>query len=135
MKKKKRNWKKIFTTFVFFSFIIPLGFLIYRICTAPGSIPEDVEFVGRLKSDYVLMFVQCLLGVFAMIMPSILSKKFKLEIPSNMYLIFFGLSLLCYFSGRSAEFLLCDSPLGYHSPYVQWGNVGSFGIFFCNVVE
>ena len=48
----------------------------------------------RLKSDYVLMLLQCILGVAVLMLPSILAKRFRLEIPSMM-LILFVLFLYC----------------------------------------
>ncbi len=102
--KKKRNWKNIFVKYVFISFLIPLIFLIYRMMTAPSTIPEGVEYVGRLKSDYVLMFLQCLLGIFAMLLPGILSKKFKLVIPSNMYFVFIVFLYCAIFLGEVRNF-------------------------------
>lgn len=84
---KKRDWKKIISGFVLLSFTIPMGFLIFRIITTPNTaILND-----RVKIDYVLMLLQCLLGIFAMGLPSIISKRFKLEIPNTVfyfYLIF-----------------------------------------------
>ena len=79
MEKKKHDWKKIISTFVFYSFAIPMGYLIYKIATTTNTVVlNDLE--NRVKSDYVLMFVQCLLGIFAMGLPSMISKRFKLEI-------------------------------------------------------
>lgn len=103
-KKKKRNWKTLFAKYVFFSFLIPLGFLVYKIATAPSSIPEGVEYLGRLKSDYVLMFIQCFLGILAMLVPGFISKKFKLEIPSNMYFVFIIFLYCAIFLGEVTNF-------------------------------
>ncbi len=52
---------------------------------------EDVNTLTRQKSDYVLMLLQCILGIIAMNLPSFLYKKFHVTIPSNTiiaYLIF-----------------------------------------------
>lgn len=103
-KKKKHDWKKIFIQYVFISFVIPLVYLLYRIITSPSSIPEGMEYVGRLKSDYILMFLQCLLGVFAMLIPGFVSKKFKLVIPSNMYFVFIVFLYCAIFLGEVRNF-------------------------------
>lgn len=90
MEKKTRDWKKIISRFVLFSFIIPIGYLTYKIITTPNVIaPNDLD--NRTRSEYVLMLLQCFLGIFAMGFPSIISKRFKLEIPNTVfyfYLIF-----------------------------------------------
>mgnify|MGYP003318671623 CR=1 FL=1 len=84
MEKKKRNWKKIISIFVMVSFIVPIGFLSYKIATTTNDIvPGSGEI--RVRSDYVLMLLQCLLGIVAMGIPSYLNKKFSIEIPNKMY--------------------------------------------------
>lgn len=84
MLKKKTDWKKIISIVVLISFIAPLGFLSYKICTTSNEIlPNNLD--GRVKSDYVLMLMQCLLGIIALWLPSLITKKFKLEIPNKMY--------------------------------------------------
>lgn len=83
-KNKKRNWKKILSIIVLVSFIAPIGFLTFKICTTSNEVlPNNVD--GRVKSDYVLMLMQCLLGIIALGMPSMITQKFKLEIPNKMY--------------------------------------------------
>ena len=41
-----------------------------------------------MKADYVLMLLQCLLGLAAMLLPSILTHKFNLIIPSYMMVLY-----------------------------------------------
>ncbi len=61
------------------------------------SIPTEGE--PRVKSDYVLMLLQCLLGIVALFLPSMLQKKFGLIIPSKMIVVY-------------AVFLYCSIYLG-----------------------
>ena len=70
--KTKDRWIKIVSSFVFFSFIIPIVFLIIRLVTYKYD-----NTVSRSYSDYVLMLVQCLLGVIVMVLPSIITKKLR----------------------------------------------------------
>lgn len=83
---KKEKTKKIVGTFVLVSFIIPIGFLIYRIIVSSDELPT--ELYTRTRSDYVLMLVQCILGVFALVLPTFVSKKYKVQIPTNMYILY-----------------------------------------------
>lgn len=86
-KNKKLDWKKIIAIFVLVSFIAPIGFLSYRIGTTSNElIPNDPD--GRVRSDYVLMLMQCILGVIAIWIPSFITRKFKLEIPNKMYYLY-----------------------------------------------
>ena len=85
---RKINWQKWISLFVMISLVGSAIFLIIGIVLAPvlGDATEGV--FGRPKSEYVLMLVQCILGVIAMIMPGVLTKKFKLQIPTNMLLLY-----------------------------------------------
>ena len=84
---KNKSWKDIVSNVVFISFIIPIAFIVYKIIVSPSANIEHMEGI-RVKTDYILMLTQCLLGLLAMFVPSILSKKFKIIIPSNMYIVY-----------------------------------------------
>ena len=82
---KKFNWRKFINRFVFFSLLISAIFLIIRLFLAPAG--NDVPY-GRVKCDYVLILVQCILGLFAMTLPGLLSHRFQIEIPSGMLVLY-----------------------------------------------
>ena len=86
-KKMKWNIQGIIAAIVFLSLILSIVFLVIHIFIAPGS-EEDPQPFERTKSDYVLMLLQCSLGILAMILPSLISRKLRLEIPSVMYVLF-----------------------------------------------
>lgn len=74
--------------FVLIGFIISIIYSIFNIVIAPS---KDVNTLERQKSDYVLMLLQCILGLIAMHLPNILEGKFHITIPTNTiiaYLIF-----------------------------------------------
>lgn len=84
---KKRDWKSIIGKFVLISFIVPMAFIIYKIIVSPTSNTENIEGL-RVKTDYILMLTQCILGVIGFFLPNIISKKTKIVIPSNMYIVY-----------------------------------------------
>lgn len=84
---KKRDWKSIIGKIVLISFIAPMAFIIYKIIVSPTSNTENIEGL-RVKTDYILMLTQCILGVIAFFLPNIISKKTKIVIPSNMYIVY-----------------------------------------------
>lgn len=103
MEKKKRNWKKIISIIVMVSFIAPIGFLSYKIATTTNEIiPGTAEI--RVQSDYVLMLLQCLLGVIAMGIPGYLNKKFRIEIPNKMYYFYVLFLYAAIFLGEIRNF-------------------------------
>lgn len=84
---KKINWKKIIGLVVLWTLIFSIIYSVVNVILAPAVIdPADVH--QKVKSDYVLMFIQCLLGIVVMFLPSFFERKLKIEIPSNMYIIF-----------------------------------------------
>lgn len=101
--KKKKNVKEIIAKIVFISFVIPLGYIVYKIITSPVSNDLHIENI-KVKSDYVLMLIQCLLGIVALFIPSIISKKWKISIPSTMYMIYIIFLYAAIFLGEVRDF-------------------------------
>lgn len=87
MIKGKLNWHKIINWMVMFSLVASTIFLSIAVIVAP-SVDSPTAPYTRIKNDYILMLVQCLLGVIAMLMPGLLSRRLKIEIPSNMLLLY-----------------------------------------------
>ena len=130
--KKKFNWNSFIYNFVFVTMILSVIFLVIRITMAPAeAVAEDV----RVKSDYLLMLVQCILGVVAMRLPDFIEHKIQIHIPSNMLLLY-------------AVFLYCAIYLGevrafsYNVP--QWdtilhtfsgGMLGALGFSFVTILN
>lgn len=85
--KKIKKGKNLYY-FVLLGFILSI---IYSICMIVYAPSEEVNTLFRQKSDYVLMLLQCILGIFAMNLPSFINRKFNVTIPNNTiiaYLIF-----------------------------------------------
>lgn len=93
------RWLVIFTLI---SFIVPLGFLVFMIFVAPETI--DPNNPTRVKSDYVLMLIQCALGIVALALPPIISKKASVEIPSFMYIMYVVFLYCAIFLGEIRNF-------------------------------
>jgi hypothetical protein len=65
---------------------LSIGYILVQLVKAPAQ-PEGVSY-EKLKSDYVLMLVQCLLGILAMLLPGWLARKWRIEIPSGMMILY-----------------------------------------------
>lgn len=94
---KKRNWKKILGYWVAISFLVPVGFLIFRLIFPNENLP-------RQQSDYLLMLIQCLLGIIALALPTLISHKWKLEIPSGIYILYVLFLYCSIFLGEVGSF-------------------------------
>ncbi len=86
MKFKKLKFQRVLSMFVFLTLLLSVVFLVIRIIFAPADTPVDES--RRTKSEYVLMLLQCTLGVIAMLLPGILSKKFRIIVPSGIYILY-----------------------------------------------
>lgn len=99
----KKNWENIISIIVLASFIFPIFYIVYKIIVAPTINIDNV--VGlRIKTDYSLMLVQCILGIVAMLLPSMISKKINIKIPSNIYLFYIIFLYAAIFLGELRSF-------------------------------
>lgn len=101
--KKKPNWEKIIYWFVLGSMALASVGVILIMIFAPSS-PKIAEPFERVKSEYVLMLLQCLLGIFAMFLPSILKNKLRLVIPSKMIIVYAVFLYCAIFLGEVRKF-------------------------------
>ena len=101
--KKKPNWEKIMYGFVLGSMALARVGVILIMIFAPSS-PKIAEPFERVKSEYVLMLLQCLLGIFAMFLPSILKNKLRLVIPSKMIIVYAVFLYCAIFLGEVRKF-------------------------------
>lgn len=100
--KKKINYQKIFTNFVFILFVGSLIFTAYRFSVAPVEITGDA--LVKTKSDYALMFLQCALGIVGMILPRFIEHRMELKIPSGMMLWYIIFLYCAIFLGEVRDF-------------------------------
>lgn len=99
----KQKVGNVLTIIVMMSFIAPIGFLVYKIATTSNIIDEN-SADGRVRSDYILMLLECVLGIFAIALPSILTKKFKVQIPDKMYYLYLIFLYSAIFLGEIQDF-------------------------------
>ena len=103
---KKRislNWTKILWWFIFLSLAGSVVFISVAMALAPAE-PEPTMPYRRGKGDYVLMLLQCIVGVVAMLLPSLLRHKWQLIIPSKMMVLFAVFLYCAIFLGEVRSF-------------------------------
>ncbi len=87
------RWQRRIFLFVAITLVASIVFISISMALAPVE-PDPARPNRRVKGDYVLMLAQCILGVFALALPSMLWRRVQLEIPSNM-LILYAIFLYC----------------------------------------
>lgn len=103
---KKRislNWTKILWWFIFLSMAVSVVFISIAMIIAPAE-PDPTMPYRRVKGDYVLMLLQCIVGVVAMLLPSLLRHKWQLIIPSKMIVLFAVFLYCAIFLGEVRSF-------------------------------
>ncbi|MGM9897254.1 MAG: hypothetical protein ACI32W_04790 [Enterococcus faecalis] len=93
MKYQKFNKRKnfIFWT-VLILLVLSIFYAIYMLATAPSGVAQN-EY-DRVKSDYVLMILQCATGCIVIFLPSKVEQRFRIDIPDIMEIMYF-LFLFC----------------------------------------
>ncbi len=130
--KDSSKLQKIIFGFVFASMVISVVIIAFLISKAPEVATETGQMV---KGDYSLMFAQSILGIFAMMLPSFVSKRLQIIIPSNMLILY-------------VVFLYCAIFLGevrsYYYDVEHWdtmlhgfsgGMIGIIGYSFVNLLN
>ena len=132
--KKKRDWKAIISRFVFISFVVPIGYLIYKIATTSNNIVIN-EVETRVRSDYILMLIQCLLGIFAMGLPGMISKRFKLEIPNTVFYFYLIFLWAAIFLGEIQNFYYKFKYWDLILHTLSGGMIGFIGFSFVDILN
>ncbi len=76
--------KKIVGIVVMITLLGSIAYVIARLLTVPDS-----AYSATVRSDYVLMLLQCLLGVVVMLLPGFLERKLSIDVPDYMELLYF----------------------------------------------
>ena len=86
MTRRKMTHTEKIARILFVSLILCAVYSFVRIFTAP-EVPANGYMHGQ--SDYVLMFIQCLLGLVVLSLPSILQRKLHMTIPNFIYIRYY----------------------------------------------
>lgn len=93
---KIRRTQRALALSLFLSLVLCTLYSLVRFILAP-EVPPDSSY-SKLKSDYLLMLVQCCLGLIVMMLPTVFSRKLRLMVPSVMcimyYLFLYGAIIL-----------------------------------------
>lgn len=105
MKSEKEKHQQKFNKFLYFSvtasFIVPVIFLIIRMIF--GHVPQN-EAGYHSYADYILMIIQCLLGLLVINLPVFLERKFKFELPMILYGMYIVFLYCAIFLGEVRSF-------------------------------
>ena len=134
MKAKKQNSTRWIGTLLFISLAVSVVYSLIRFLLAPEIPPEGQEWM-KVKSDYLLMLTQCILGLMVMLLPSLIEKKWKLEIPNFIYVLYYLFLYCAVFLGEVFDFYYAvphwDSMLHFFSG----GMLGALGFILVDLIN
>jgi len=98
--------------FTLISFIVPTVYLIVRVIFSKNTPESTGDY--RARAEYVLMLIQCILGLIVMHLPAIIERKLKFDIPNILEFIYIAFLYCAIFLGEVRNFY-------YLIP--QWDNI------------
>ncbi len=101
--KRKVNWKKVIGYIVFTVLAFSIAYSVIKIIQTPSE-STGASSGGHLRSDYILMLLQCCLGLVVMFLPSFLEKKLSFEIPNYMSIMYFIFLYCAIYLGEVRNF-------------------------------
>lgn len=130
--KQSNRLGKLLYFWVNLSFLVPIVYLILRLIFGSDSAGQ----VGyHSESDYLLMLLQCLLGLIAIHLPSILERRLRFELPSLLYGFYIVFLYCSIFLGEVRSFYYLvprwDSILHFFSSMMT----GFFGLMVVTILN
>ena len=99
---KRRNWKNVTGLLLFISLLFSIIYIIIKAVKAPSVIGK--EAYAKVRSDYVLMLLQCILGIIVMFIPSVVERRLSIDIPNKMEIIYFIFLYCAIYLGEVKNF-------------------------------
>lgn len=99
--RSKRSHTERIGLILFITLILSVIYSLVRVIITP-DVPAADYAHGR--SDYILMFIQCLLGLVVLSLPSIVGKKWHVTIPNFIYIMYYLFLYCAIFLGEVLDF-------------------------------
>lgn len=132
--KKKKDWKKIIGIILFATLIFSIGYSIFRIITSSPSTISAEEY-KNLRSDYILMLIQCCLGLIVMFLPAFLEKRWSVRIPNYMCILYFVFLYCAIYLGEVRRFYYIVPNWDTILHTFSAGMLGAFGFSLVSILN
>ena len=129
---RKISWSKLIFYFVLISLVVSLFYFAIQLYLIT---PETHLAYERTYSDYVLIILQCLTGIVAMFLPSILAKRMRFDVPASFSITYTIFIYCAIYLGEVRSFYylipIWDSILHTFSGAA----LGVFGLFVVDLLS
>ncbi|MBQ2718956.1 MAG: hypothetical protein IJF73_02700, partial [Clostridia bacterium] len=101
----KKKWKAttVFGGLLLLSLALSLVYSLVRMLLAPDVIPEG-EPLQKVKADYLLMLVECLLGLLVMMLPTLIKRRWRFVVPSTAVMLYYVFLYCAIYLGEVRNF-------------------------------
>ena len=130
--KKKVNARLLTGLILLVSLIGSIVFAAVRFAAAPESAAAPGE---RIRSDYLLMLLQCAAGLIIMFLPSIIERKFSLEIPNYIYTMFFVFLYCAIYLGEVRNFYFVFKHWDTFLHFFSAAMLGALGFMLADILN
>ena len=100
---RRYNISETFGIILLLSLIASAIYSAIRLLSAPEAAPSYEPYM-KVKSDYLLMLVQCALGIIVMFLPTVISRSFKIVLPNTVVVLYFIFLYCAIFLGEVFDF-------------------------------
>lgn len=96
-------WENSFFWFVFITLVATAIYSFIKALLVPSGAISENPF-DKVRSDYILMSIQCILGLLVLMLPSIIERKWKIFIPSYMHIVYIVFLYAAIYLGEIRSF-------------------------------
>lgn len=101
--KKHAKTVKLIGIILLISLALSAVYSFIRLIAAPTEILQGAPY-QKVKSDYLLMLTQCLLGLLVMMLPTFVSKKWKIVVPNTIVILYYVFLYCAIYLGEVRNF-------------------------------
>ena len=102
-KQSKLSLQRLIGVILFISLAFSVVYAFVHFLHAPATAPEGMAHT-KVKSDYLLMLTQCILGMVVMLLPSVINRKWSVPIPRGIYILYYVFLYCAIFLGEVFDF-------------------------------
>lgn len=95
--------QRVVGAILFVSLALSIVYAFVHFLQAPDTAPEEMPH-AKVKSDYLLMLTQCILGAVVMLLPSLINRKWSVPIPRKIYIAYYVFLFCAIFLGEVFDF-------------------------------
>lgn len=100
---RKLKITKVAGVILLVTLVVSVVYSFVNFLLAPAEL-ADTQPYEKLKSDYLLMTTQCLLGIVVMTLPTLLDKKMKIVVPNAIVVLYYAFLYCAIYLGEVHSF-------------------------------